>query len=91
MAPTREPAPAPSAPAPGRLAWRCRRGMKELDLILESWLRRRYASATPAERDSFERLLDLPDPDLAACLLGQAPPPDPPSAALLAQLAVASR
>ena len=33
-----------------RLAWRCRRGMKELDLLLGGWLRQNYAQASAAER-----------------------------------------
>ena len=56
-----------------RLLWRCRRGMKELDVLLRAgWSaslmrpRRRAACAV------FARLLELPDPELAAYLLGQA-------------------
>jgi antitoxin CptB len=60
----------------GRLAWRCRRGMKELDLVLGRYLRERWPAATAAERATFERLLDLPDPLLAACLMGREQMPD---------------
>ncbi len=55
----------------GRLAWRCRRGMKELDLVLMRYLRERWPAATVAEKESFERILDLPDPLLAAYLTGR--------------------
>jgi antitoxin CptB len=58
-----------------RLQWRCRRGMKELDLLLEAYLRHRYPHAPGEEQRAFERLLEQPDPDLAAWLLYGAPPP----------------
>jgi antitoxin CptB len=73
--------------APGQLVWRCRRGVKELDLILASWLERRYAQASADERALFARFLELPDPELAGYLLQHARPADPDFAALVAQLA----
>jgi antitoxin CptB len=79
----------PAAPFPGRLAWRCRRGMKELDLLLLGWLQQRYGAATPGERATFEAFLELPDPDIAALLLGREHPTDPALAALVAQLSPA--
>ena len=75
------------AEAPGSLRWRCRRGIKELDLILQAWLEGSYRSATAAERARFAAFLDLPDPEMAACLLAQAAPADPDFAPLVAQLA----
>jgi antitoxin CptB len=56
-----------------RLAWRCRRGTKELDLLLLGWVARSFESATAQERAAFAALLELPDPDLADCLLGGRP------------------
>jgi antitoxin CptB len=49
--------------------------MKELDLLLEAYLRHRYPLAPAEEQRAFERLLEQPDPDLAAWLLHAAPPP----------------
>ena len=80
---------APGRLAPGQLAWRCRRGVKELDLILSGWLERRYGLASDDERAQFARFLDLPDPELAAYLLRDERPADPAFAALVAQLAAA--
>jgi antitoxin CptB len=60
----------------GRLAWRCRRGMKELDLVLTRYLRERWPVATSMERGQFERILELPDPELAAYLMGRETAPD---------------
>lgn len=56
-------------------AWH--RGTKEMDLMLGPYADARLALMSPAELDRFERLLDLPDTDLLAWLLGQQPlPPD---------------
>jgi antitoxin CptB len=70
----------------GRLAWRCRRGMKELDLVLTRYLRERWPAATDVERNQFERILELPDPELAAYLLGREQAPDPAMQGFLEQL-----
>jgi antitoxin CptB len=53
----------------GRLRWRCRRGMKELDVLLERWLARHGSAANSVEIGAFEALLDLQDPELARYLL----------------------
>lgn len=41
-------------------------------MLLEHYVRSGLATATAAERRSFERLLELPDPLLAAYLFGRA-------------------
>jgi antitoxin CptB len=46
------------------LIWRCRRGMKELDMLLRGYLDNFYDSAPVSEQRVFERLLTLQDPDL---------------------------
>jgi succinate dehydrogenase flavin-adding protein (antitoxin of CptAB toxin-antitoxin module) len=48
--------------------------MKELDLLLERWLERRWAGADAERRRAFAWLLEQPDPDLADWLLGGARP-----------------
>ena len=52
------------------MAWRCRRGMKELDLLLACWLDTQFEQASQDLRSQFEALLELPDPLLARYLLG---------------------
>lgn len=59
-----------------RLRWHCRRGMKELDVLLERYLERRYPTAPEAERAAFRRLLEFQDPALWACLSGREEPAD---------------
>ncbi len=54
-----------------RLRWLCRRGMKELDVIMSGYLENHYANATDAEKKGFKALLEMPDPDLYALLLGR--------------------
>ena len=64
----------------GRLEWRCRRGMKELDLLLVRYLRRRYSSAPSDERLAFAEILEYVR--MAVILLRQegAPAPAPADA-----------
>lgn len=47
-----------------RLRWFCRRGMKELDVMLERYLADSWPSAPEAERAAFVRLLECQDPEL---------------------------
>ena len=54
-----------------QLEWRCRRGTKELDLLLQTWLRQEFDHSTEAEKQGFLELLDWPDDALSRLLLGQ--------------------
>jgi antitoxin CptB len=78
---------AAQARSDGQLLWRCRRGMKELDVLLERYAQALEGRAAPSEERAFARLLELADPDLAAYLLGQAIPPDPELAGLVRRIA----
>ncbi len=57
-----------------RLRWRCRRGMREMDIILERYLSRGYECASASERQAFSDMLDLQDPELYALLMGKQQP-----------------
>lgn len=59
-----------------RLAWRCRRGMLELDLLLGGFLDRGYDGLKEHQRQLFCAMLEWPDQELLAQLLGQQPPKD---------------
>jgi antitoxin CptB len=65
-----------------RLMWRCRRGMKELDLLLVGYLQDQYAGASTDERAAFAQFLELPDPEIARYLVWGDVPSDPLQAAL---------
>jgi len=54
-----------------RLKWACRRGMLELDLLLNNFLDNDFAKLSDEEQQSFAELLSFPDPELFALLLGQ--------------------
>ncbi len=60
-----------------KIRWRCRRGRRELDLLLERYLDRCYEQADAAERLSFESLLERSDPDLEDLLVGRIAPDSP--------------
>jgi antitoxin CptB len=47
-----------------RARWRCRRGMLELDIVLQRFMDAYYVKLDEAELRQFEILLDLPDNDL---------------------------
>jgi antitoxin CptB len=65
-----------------KLEWRCRRGMKELDLLLVRYLKERHADAPADERLAFEQFLELPDPEIARYLVAGDVPDDPQHCAL---------
>ena len=67
----------------GRLRWRCRRGMKELDRLLTAFLDQQFESATPQEQSGFRELLELQDPELYAYCLGRERPASAELAALI--------
>ena len=73
------------------LRWRCRRGMRELDLLLIGFLDARYAAASPEEQEAFAQLLDLPDPEIARYLLGHEQPPDISQRELVQHIAACRR
>lgn len=60
-----------------RLRWLCRRGTKELDLLLVRFLDHAWDSAPPETQQAFQRLLDMQDPDLYALLTGRSETDDP--------------
>ncbi|MGH8209693.1 MAG: succinate dehydrogenase assembly factor 2 [Steroidobacteraceae bacterium] len=70
-----------------RLLWRCRRGMKELDILLERFAHDELPGASPEQRSTLARFLELPDPVLADYLLGQVIPPEPELAELALRIA----
>jgi antitoxin CptB len=65
------------------LRWRCRRGKKELDVLLGRFLDRHLSGLGPAQRAAFERLLALEDEDLLDLIVGRATTADGDTATLL--------
>ncbi len=60
-----------------RLRWLCRRGMKELDVLLARFLERGYPALDEAGRRGFARLLERQDPEIYALLTGRVDTDDP--------------
>jgi antitoxin CptB len=59
----------------GKLRWRCRRGLRELDVLLERYVDQRFGTASPAEQEAFRQLLETQDQVLYAYCLGSEPVP----------------
>jgi antitoxin CptB len=57
-----------------RLRWHCRRGMRELDVLLQRYLDEDYPRASPRERAAFARILELQDPEIFRYLVGRDSP-----------------
>ncbi|MGH8643190.1 MAG: succinate dehydrogenase assembly factor 2 [Gammaproteobacteria bacterium] len=60
-----------------RLKWRCRRGVRELDLILGEFLETRFGTLSRNQQELFGHLLDQNDQDILAWLAGKSPPETP--------------
>ena len=69
-----------------RLRWQCRRGMRELDLILSDLVDRHYHKLSDRQQRDLERLLGHQDPLLLAWLMGRQLPTDSALAALVTRI-----
>ena len=54
-----------------KLRWQCRRGTKELDLLLQRYLDSGYLVADDEEKALFVELLELEDDELVGVLMGE--------------------
>lgn len=70
----------------GKLRWRCRRGMRELDVLLTRYVEEQYGGATPLHQEAFRQLLDSQDPLIYAYFLGREAPPSPLLRELIGQI-----
>jgi len=52
-----------------KLAWACRRGMLELDILLQRYLNQKYEEASTQEQADFKKLLECQDQILFECLV----------------------
>ncbi|MCH9637330.1 succinate dehydrogenase assembly factor 2 [Rickettsiella endosymbiont of Litargus connexus] len=69
-----------------RLRWQCRRGMLELDLILQDFFDKNYLTLVPDDQDLFERLLTYPDQELYSYLIKRQPMTDRAMQALMERI-----
>lgn len=59
-----------------RLSWQCRRGMLELDLMLDAFVTKRYTSLSLKDKQAFHQLLKCQDQILLEYLMGKEIPAD---------------
>ena len=69
-----------------RLRWRCRRGMRELDLLLVEFLNNGYDNLSNAAQVSFESLLDCTDDQLFRWFTEGGVPKDPKLSGIIARI-----
>jgi antitoxin CptB len=62
------------------------RGMREMDLIMGRFADAFVDRMAPAELDDYERLMEVPDPELLAWVTGQIVPPADHDSAMLRRL-----
>ncbi|MGQ0659022.1 MAG: FAD assembly factor SdhE [Chromatiales bacterium] len=72
-----------------QIRWRCRRGIKELEVLLERFLASAYSTLSEPEKCGFGRLLEEKDPDLLGWLSGRAQPEDRVLAAIVQRIRTA--
>jgi antitoxin CptB len=57
-----------------RLLWRCRRGIREMDIVLTEFLEQSYDTLHDDGKKAFVRLLDEPDLDILNWIMGKGEP-----------------
>lgn len=59
-----------------RYKWQCRRGLKEVEVVLEPYLEEFFVSDSPEEQALFGRLLECQDADLFEWFMRRSHAPD---------------
>lgn len=54
-----------------QLVWRCRRGIRELDVLFSQFLASDYPALSVQEQGDFQRLLEVQDPTIMDWLFGK--------------------
>ncbi|UJF23591.1 FAD assembly factor SdhE [Shewanella sp. OMA3-2] len=66
-----------------RVRWACRRGMLELDVLLQPFIEAQYQDMSDEDKQTFIRLLECEDPELFAWFMGHEQCPDAQLAAMV--------
>jgi antitoxin CptB len=69
-----------------RVRWRCRRGLMELEIILDRFLQAHYPTLSETEYAAFVELLTYQDADLWSLVAGEASEPEETKSRLIAML-----
>ena len=75
-----------SHPTVKRLLWRCRRGTRELDVLLDRFVKQVYPTLDEEEQRRFEGLLEIPDPILNEWFYQEVVPEDQGMAQLVEKI-----
>ncbi len=89
MVTEKPPGKAVSVSSLSALRWQCRRGMLELDILLNAFLDTQYAQLSIIQRGTFEVLLSYPDQTLFELLMGKMASSNPAIAEIVKQVRTA--
>ncbi|MGL5047324.1 MAG: succinate dehydrogenase assembly factor 2 [Shewanella sp.] len=59
-----------------RVRWACRRGMLELDMLLQPFVETVYQDMSDEDKTTFIRLLECEDPEIFSWFMGHEASPD---------------
>ena len=59
-----------------QLVWRCRRGVRELDVLFNRYLTDYYSQLSTGKQEAFQRLLEVQDPIIMDWIIGKTTPED---------------
>ncbi|MBA6412546.1 succinate dehydrogenase assembly factor 2 [Parahaliea sp. F7430] len=74
-----------------RMRWASRRGMLELDLLLEPFVSSCYRELSARDRERYKRLMLCEDQEMFAWFMGREQPEDADIAAIVTQILEFSR
>ena len=57
-----------------RVRWRCRRGIREMDILFQHFIDEYYDTLNPKEKDAFESFLEESDLDILNWVMGRTTP-----------------
>lgn len=73
-----------------QLVWRCRRGVRELDVLFGRFLESEYPQLSKPQKVAFERMLEVQDPIIMDWLFSKSRPDDSELEMLVKRLQVIS-
>lgn len=69
-----------------KIIYRSRRGLKELDIYFDPYVKQHYLAADDAEKTLFAELVEQEDPDLLDWFMAVTEPENPEISALIAKM-----
>ncbi len=69
-----------------RVRWLCRRGMKELDLVINRFFENEYDSLSEQDQIYFKDFLEVEDPEIYSWIMGRTTPENQHHAAIINKL-----